>query len=661
MNHLLKAFGAGLLALAFAFAFGFATAQAAPPPVEAFFARPSLLDAELSPDGRRVALVLAPKGARARLAVLDLQTMKPLPVAGFEDQDIRRVWWVNDQRLLFDMQVELTGPGRTDIGHGLFAVNADGSGFRHLVQSTGTAFFRTPDAPAQLPPSTTVLNVPRRGGSSNEVVVGRPQEISRDRIDYYTLQRLNTATGRAVELDLPLHARHWGFDASGEPRAAITQDKGRGEVMLRQADGSWKAVGRFDVVTGAELVPRAVGPDGTVYAEAAWQGYSALFALDPATGLPAGKPIAAAKGFDLHPAMVFDENRLIGLHYRIDADVTQWLDPAAQALQARIDQLLPATANRITLPRHGDSPWVLVQAGADVQPMLAYAFDRSSGRLVRLGGLLPEIDRREMAPTDFLRIRARDGLEFPVWLTLPRGGGRKPPLVVLVHGGPWLRGHWWHWDAEVQFLASRGYAVLQPEFRGSRGWGNALFEAGHRQWGRAMQDDIADAAAWAVAQGHADPKRICIAGASYGGYATLMGLVRDPQLFRCGVAWVAVTDIDLLFSVGWSDLTNEVKAYSMSQLIGDPATDAERFKASSPLQQATRITQPLLLAYGGWDRRVPLIHGEKFRDAVKLHNANMEWVVYGNEGHGWQRPENQADFWGRVERFLDRHLKNPPP
>ena len=171
--------------------------------------------------------------------------------------------------------------------------------------------------------------------------------------------------------------------------------------------------------------------------------------------------------------------------------------------------------------------------------------------------------------------------------------------------------------------------------------------------------DIADGVHWAVGKGIVDAKRVCIAGASYGGYATLMGLVKDPDLYKCGINWVGVTDIGLLFNSGWnftSDASDEWKAYGMPELIGDPVKDAAQLKATSPLQQAARITQPLLLAYGSVDARVPIIHGTRFRDAVTRTNQNVEWVEYPEEGHGWSLEKNRIDFWTRVENFLDRHI-----
>lgn len=259
-----------------------------------------------------------------------------------------------------------------------------------------------------------------------------------------------------------------------------------------------------------------------------------------------------------------------------------------------------------------------------------------------------------------MRYKARDGLEIPAYLTLPKGLPKKNlPMVVLVHGGPYLRGGFWQWSAASEFLASRGYAVLEPEFRGSTGFGSKHFKAGWKQWGLAMQNDIADGAKWAITEGIVDPKRICIAGASYGGYATLMGLINDPDLFRCGIDWVGVTDIDLLYSVTWSDSSEQSRRYGMPVLIGDREKDAAQLKATSPLQNAARITQPLLLAYGGSDYRVPIVHGTKFRDAVKKTNKNVEWVEYPEEGHGWGLVKNRVDFWTRVEKFLDRNIGKP--
>jgi dipeptidyl aminopeptidase/acylaminoacyl peptidase len=199
--------------------------------------------------------------------------------------------------------------------------------------------------------------------------------------------------------------------------------------------------------------------------------------------------------------------------------------------------------------------------------------------------------------------------------------------------------------------------VLEPEFRGSTGFGLKHFKAGWKQWGLAMQDDVADATQWAIQKGIADPKRTCIAGASYGGYATLMGLARDPQLYRCGIDWIGVTDLDLMYSSRWSDMTDAAREYGMPLLMGDRERDAKQLAETSPVNLASRIKQPLLMAYGDSDRRVPIQHGARLRDALAPHNKNVEWVVYADEGHGWWLESTKVDFWTRVERFLEKNAR----
>jgi dipeptidyl aminopeptidase/acylaminoacyl peptidase len=294
-----------------------------------------------------------------------------------------------------------------------------------------------------------------------------------------------------------------------------------------------------------------------------------------------------------------------------------------------------------------------------VQPRVFMLYNSATRQLSKIGASRPQIQPAQMGKQDLVTYAARDGLNIPAWLTLPHGKDKNLPMVVLVHGGPYVRGNQWGWRPDAQFLASRGYAVLEPEYRGSTGFGEAHFKAGWKQWGLKMQDDIADGTRWAIAQGIADGKRICIAGASYGGYATLMGLVNNPELYQCGVDWAGVTDIRLMYTGHWSfqsDLPDAWKQYGMPHLVGDLEKDAEQLKATSPLEQAARITQPLLLAYGGSDMRVPLYHGKKFRDAVQKTNRQVEWVEYEEEGHGWVLQKNRYDFWTRVEKFLDRNI-----
>jgi dipeptidyl aminopeptidase/acylaminoacyl peptidase len=638
--------------------FGAGLVCAAPPPLKAYFQEAALTQPKLSPDGRHVAMMSVTDNGRQNLVVINLDTLKPMAVGGASDRDLHDLHWVNDRRLIYRLRVRLTAKDRSDGGPGLFAVDVDGENFRQLIDSW---WARYNTAPLGVPPLSVrhfLLDVPG-AGMGDDVYVAIAGEVSRRKVDYIDVKRLNTRTGRSTDVELPLHGKRWLFGQDAQPLAVLTAQDGRSAWNVRQADGGWLTGPSFDPIGDGGMSLQYQSPDGTLYGVAGHKGFDAPFVFNPATMRPVGAPLVAVPGFSVSPHYVANDRKLLGLRFLVDAEVTHWLDPELKALQDTVDKLLPATSNRLNVPHHGDSPWVLVQAFSDAQPNVAYLYNRSTRKLSRLGQSLPGVDPRLGGQTDFHRVKARDGLPLPVYLTLPPGGGKQHPLLVLVHGGPWVRGANWHFDPEVQFLASRGYAVLEPAFRGSTGYGRAHLEAGFGQWGLAMQDDLVDAVRWAVAQGHADGKRVCIAGASYGGYATLMGLARDGEVFRCGVAWVAVSDPLLLFDKAWTGFNEEAIQYELTRLVGDPVADETKLKAASPLRQAARITQPVLLAYGASDYRVPIVHGERLRDALKPHNPNVEWVVYDNEGHGWNNVDNRIDFWTRVEKFLARHLAAP--
>jgi dipeptidyl aminopeptidase/acylaminoacyl peptidase len=261
-----------------------------------------------------------------------------------------------------------------------------------------------------------------------------------------------------------------------------------------------------------------------------------------------------------------------------------------------------------------------------------------------------------MKPISFA---ARDGFKVRGYLTLPAGNaGSKPPLVVLPHGGPWLRDYW-GFDSEVQFLANRGYAVLQVNFRGSAGFGRKFLEAGYQEWGAAMQDDVTDAVKWVIAEGLVDPDRVGIYGASYGGFAAMAGLCFTPELYRCGVNVCGVTDMRTLIQ----NLPAEKKLLraNMERLVGDPKEDSELLKRRSPQHNVERIAVPVLLAYGQEDTVVEIKQGDRFHRELKRNGKEVKYLVFPDEGHGFFRRENQLKFYGELEQFLDRHLKSAPP
>jgi dipeptidyl aminopeptidase/acylaminoacyl peptidase len=231
---------------------------------------------------------------------------------------------------------------------------------------------------------------------------------------------------------------------------------------------------------------------------------------------------------------------------------------------------------------------------------------------------------------------------------------KRLPVVVNPHGGPWARDAW-GFNPEVQFLANRGYAVLQMNFRGSTGYGREFWLAGRKQWGLAMQDDVTDGVRWLIAEGIADPKRICIYGASYGGYATLMGLVKEPDLYACGIDYVGVSNL-FTFMKSIPPYWKPMLAM-MEDLVGDPAADKEQLARTSPALNAERIRAPLLIAQGARDPRVVQAESDQMVAALKARGIDVPYIVKENEGHGFANEENQLEFYGAMERFLAKYLR----
>ena len=636
---------------------------------ESFFRSPDIREARLSPSGKRLALLMGGAGRREGLFVLELDDLqRSRAVARFDDADIRRFEWVNEDRLVFDIIDLRAGSGDQRRASGLFSVRADGSEMRLLVQLTNP-FFVSGRAAGREPLSWNhvLLHVPTgQGAAAEEVIVGR-LEIGSGEVTSVTPLRLNVDTGRVTQAyERRPTAQQWLFDGNGQARLARQRVGGKLRVHWREpGQDEWTLLVEHDVLR-APWVPAFVEPQGRLLVtRLSPAGFRVLHRFDAATRAPAADPFVSTPGFDFNGQLIADDvsGRLIGVRVNTDAETTVWFDEGMKRVQALADARTPGRINRLSCSRCSEAERVvLVKSYAARDPGRYAVFREAKNEWVTIGPVRADIEPRRMAEVDFQRIKARDGRDLPLWLTVPPG--RKPakdgaagPAIVLVHGGPWMRGGQWEWDGLEQFLASRGYVVIQPEFRGSTGYGQAHFRAGWRQWGRAMQDDVADALQWAVQQGWADPRRVCIIGASYGGYGALMGLVRHPELYRCAAAWVAVTDPRLLFEPLWrSDLSDDVRQHELPAMIGDPVKDAAMLAEVSPVVQAARIQAPLLLAFGEDDRRVPLEHGRDLRAAMQKAGLQPEWVTYPGEGHYWLQDRTRVDFARRLEAFLARHL-----
>ncbi|MBV8504160.1 MAG: S9 family peptidase [Paucibacter sp.] len=655
---------------------GAAHAATNPPPAETFFGMPDIRETRLSPSGRYLAFT-APRGddGHVSLFVMDLAPgggVKQL--AHFGTVDVTQVQWVNEHRLIFSVTQFTVTNGEAFGAPGLYAIDADGQAQRQLVISADSGLYEGEATSKPLDWNHFLLEVPNPGPNhaDNEVLIGR-YSFRDNGSPLVAPLWLNVDNGktRNLKVERPENATGWIFDDQGEARV-VTVDRDNKLAALWRAPGSeaWQQLmegKRLDV----PFWPEAVDRFGNLYVthHEGPDRLSVLSSYDFDKKAPSPKPLVGTPGFDFLGNLLFSRKTgaLQGVSVDVDSEATVWFDPVIKQVQAEVDAQLPGHVNDVICRNCGASDeTVLVRSHSDHDPGHIYIRQRIKGEVAwrALGAVRKAVDPDRMANLDLARFKARDGMEIPVWITTPQGvkPGHPAPAVVLVHGGPWLRQGHWQWDEWGQFLASRGYLVIEPEFRGSEGYGDKHFRAGFKQWGRTMQDDVTDALHWAQQQGLATD-RACIMGASYGGYSTLIGLIKDPNLYRCGIAWVALADLDLFLKGSWridDDIDDVSRHYTLPEMVGDAVKDADMLAEVNPLKRADQIKAPLLLAYGGSDRRVPPVNGERLRDALIKAGNTPQYVVYQGEGHGFKAPKNQVDFARRVEAFLAKNLGAPP-
>ncbi len=650
-------------------------AQAAPPPAELFFRSPDIVEAVLSPSGRKLAVTSAKGVQRVGLVIIDLGPgSKITRIAQFNDGDVHGVRWVNEDRLVFGVVDLEEGSGRPTGAPGLFAVNNDGSQFRQLVRRMNKPFVTnggTDDRVLDWNHRVLRVPVPTSGSANEDILLAK---FSTGDEHTQTPLWINTRNGRTrdAEFGAPGNTVGWMVDSRGDARVAFTLNKDRQSAFWR-APGSqtWTLLYDSDLLSRPFHV-EAVDDAGGLYVTRPRgpEGYASLARYDFERRMPEQQALVDTPGFDFSGSLLTETStgKAQGVRVVVDGETTVWFDPAMKKLQDRADSLLPGRINRISCRRCGAADMVaLVRSFSDHEPGRLYLFQSQPPEGEKpwrnIGPVMAGIEPEQMASMDFQRIQARDGRDLPVWVTRQDNASGPLPAVVLVHGGPWVRGNAWGWHALPQFLASRGYVVIEPEMRGSTGYGEAHFRAGFKQFGQAMQDDVTDALRWAQKQGLASDKA-CIAGASYGGYSTLMGLIRDPDLYRCGVAWMALADLDLYLSGSWwvnDDISSTGRKYTLPETVGDPGKDATMIAANSPVKQAARIKAPVMLVYGEEDKRVPLAHGERMRKALREAGNDPVWVSYPGEAHGFGSVKNKVDFAQRLEAFLAKHLAPAQP
>ncbi len=461
------------------------------------------------------------------------------------------------------------------------------------------------------------------------------------------------------ELENPGDVIGWLADQAGVIRVGARFRNGQASVIYRESEkAEWETL---PGLSGDARTLSVLGFNdaGTILyvSKIAANGRSALYTYDLAQRR-LGELLLSHDIYDIDPRngarlVKSASGRLLGVRYETDLPRVLWLDPTFAAIQHQLDQALPNAINTITSITT-DEQMMLVISHSARNPGTYYLFDRAKGTLGKFVDARPWVKPEQMAEMLPLKLTSRDGLKLYGYLTVPLGRQMKNlPVVVLPHGGPWVRDSY-GFDPEVQLLANRGYAVLQVNYRGSVGYGREFYERGFKQVGTKIQDDIEDATRWLVKQGIADSKRIAIMGSSFGGYSVLMGLIRSPDLFRCGICIAGVTDWERVVQYS-TDMNPDVQAFQ-SSMVGDPVADRDALRAVSPVYHADQIKSPLLIVHSHDDPTVPFEQTRELTAALDKAGRPYELVAKYNEPHGFFNYKNRIELYKRIDKFLAEHM-----
>lgn len=599
-------------------------------PRDKLFGNPVKAGPQLSPDGKRLAY-LAPQDGVLNVWVKTIGKEDDKVLTADKVRGIRQYFWAENGTHVIYLQ----DAGGDENWH-VYAIPAAG----------GTAVDLTPVKGV----NAQIFGVEK--SDPNHILVGLNDRDPQ----YHDVYKVDIRDAKRT-LVLKNEVKAVGFAIDHKLRVRVAQvfkPDGTFEILHRDSDkGQWKKIAAW----GAEdsftsNLAGFAGDNRTLYVLSTVGSNAAeLRGLDTRTGKEkpiAGDPEADVSGMLISPV----DYKVLAVGFNRARMDWKALDPKVGKDLAVLKQVADADISVDSTDRK-NTTWI-VRFDDDNKPPRYYTYDRKTQKASFLFSVQPELEDAPLAEMKPVSYKARDGLVINGYLTLPQGvAAKKLPVVLVPHGGPWARDTW-GFDPWSQWLANRGYAVLQPNFRGSTGYGKKFLNAADREWGRKMQQDLTDGTQWLVDQGIADPDRICIMGGSYGGYATLMGLVTEPDLYACGVDLVGVANL-----ITW---LKTIPPYWMpfrevlAQRVGDPDKDAELLKSRSPYFLVDKIKAPLLIGQGANDPRVPRTESIQIRDAMKKAGKQVEYVEYADEGHGFARPENRLAFFGIAEKFLAEHI-----
>jgi dipeptidyl aminopeptidase/acylaminoacyl peptidase len=599
-----------------------------PIPLEDFFRKPDKVQVRVSPGGGFLAW-LEPWERRLNLHVRDLRSGETRRVTAAAERDLGGYAWVNDERLVY---VQDKGG---DENFRLYAVGRDGSNPLDLTPYDGVKCDIVDDLEE----------------IDNEILI----QMNRRNPEIFDVYRVDVNSGEMEMIaENPGNVQSWATDHDGRLRLATTTDGLHTSILYRETEANpWREVARYDFREGA--TPRLFGFDNRslVVSSNVGRDKSAIFEYDLAAGRETELLFEHPEVDVWEPLWSKARKKLTGFMFETDKWRYHFIDDERARLQQFVDDSLPGQENRV-ISCSKDERRFVVYSGSDRNVGSYHLVDLDGPRIEKLFDLAPWLDPERLSTVTPVSFPSHDGLTLHGYLTLPRDVDTRPlPLVMLPHGGPWHRDSWGY-DPELQFLANRGYAVLQVNFRGSTGYGRRFWEASFGEWGLSMQDDVTSAVRWAIDEGIADPLRVAIYGGSYGGYAALSGLTKTPDLYACGVSYVGVSNLFTwieAFPPYWKPFLETVY-----EMVGHPERDEQRFRDNSPFFNADRIKVPLLVAQGANDPRVRKEESDQIVAALEQRGVEVEYLVKENEGHGFSNEENQFEFYRALEGFLERHL-----
>ena len=615
----------------------------APPPIDAFARLPQVRNVTVSPDGNQIAYISA-LGDNSIAVTVDLrhpdEPLHPLMRSEPGKYEIKWCKWANDTRLLCGLIAMAREPGGLVYPiTRLVAVNADGSKLKVLLQNSSARSTQlqdrildwTPDDP-----DTVLLQL-------DDDMNGFPSVYKLD---------VNTGSRKPVTREhIPI--RNFITDAAGNVRLGVGYSiNGATEMQyfarLEESD-SWQRLAKIKAFEATDaLEPVAMAPGSNMaYATGNFEGRSALWTMD-LTDQKEPELVFSHPLVDADTPLMTSDGRLLGIWYELDRPFVFYTDELSRSVVQAMNKVQPSTFNVIA-DRSRDEKTFIIRSYSDVDDGTYFVLDTAQKKLRRVGTAYPELDPQQLGRMQSITYKATDGTEIPGYLTVPVGKrAENLPLIVMPHGGPIARDSWDFFFLR-SFLVSRGYAVLQMNFRGSSGYGSKWFYDAHQDWGGLTYSDITDAARWAVAQGIADPKRMCIVGWSFGGYAALLGAVRNGDLYKCSVSIAGVSALNLLVAEARS-FTNY--GFAREQI----GTDRDKLREDSPLRHVDQINIPVLMVHGDRDYQVDVDHTRKMDSAMNRADKPHRAVYLEDATHQLDRKSDRVTLLTEVEKFLREYL-----